>query len=151
MKRYGVWALIAGLLFSVGVLSGADCSGLLNPLGLDIVTVRVVNNGDFPIVVEIYYAGEQLIPEGLLTSTGTRVELTVLPGQTETFTRECDDLQAIIVNDADLQVLGGVGPEARSDVLRDGTDYGCRDTITFTFDHGVLLLDFAVMPSVQSP
>ncbi len=144
-KRFSVCAL------ALALLSVAGCDALLNPLGLDIVTVKVVNNGDFPIVVEIYYADEQLIPEALLTSTGTRVDLTIQPGQTETFTRACDDLQAIIVNDADLQVIGGLGFETRGSVLRDGTDFNCRDTITFTFDHGILLLDFAMTATVQSP
>ena len=145
MKRLGVCVL------ALCLLSVAGCDALLNPLGLDIVTVKVVNNGDFAIVVEIYYADEQLIPEALLTSTGTQVTLTVQAGQTETFTRACDDLQAIIVNDADLQVIGGLGPETRGDVLRDGTDFNCHDTITFTFDHGILLLDFAMTATVQSP
>jgi len=151
MKRLGVCGLTLGLLLAGGVLSGASCDGLLNPLGADIVTVNVVNNGDFPIVVEIYYAGEQLIPESLLTSAGTRVDLTIQPGQTETFTRDCDDLQAIIVNNADLQVFGGAGPETRGDVLRDGTDFNCRDSVMFTFDHGLLLVDFAETATVRSP
>jgi len=145
MKRFGVCAL------TLALLSVAGCDGLLDPLGPDIVTVKVVNDGDFAIVVEIYYASEQLIPEALLTSAGTQVVLTVQPGQTETFTRACDDLQAIIVNDADLQVLGGAGPETRGSVLRDGTNFNCRDTITFTFDHSFLLIDFAMTETVQSP
>ncbi len=145
MKRLGVCVLTFGLL------SVAGCDALLNPLGSDIVTVKVVNNGIFPIVVEIYYAGEQLIPEALLTSTGTRVDLAVQPAQAETFTRACDDLQAIIVDDADLQVVGGLGPETRGSVLRDGTDFNCRDTITFTFDYSIVPIDFALTATVQSP
>ena len=35
----------------------------------------------------------------------------VAAGESVSVSRDCDELQAIVVNDADLKVLGGVGPE----------------------------------------
>ena len=62
-----------------------------------------------------------------------------------TFTRDCDDLQAIMIEDADLQVLGGlITPDADTDVLRDGSDFGCGDTLTFTFSHPDIALSLNI-------
>jgi len=47
-----------------------------------------------------------------------------------------------------LLIIGGLGPETNSDVLRDNTDFSCSDTIVFTFDHTDALLDFDVTSSV---
>ncbi|MCH7884473.1 MAG: hypothetical protein IIC01_04415, partial [Planctomycetes bacterium] len=52
-------------------------------------------------------------------------------------------------DDADLLILGDIGPEANSDVLRDGDDFSCGDTIVFTFDHSGILVDFDVIVSVD--
>jgi hypothetical protein len=70
-------------------------------------------------------------------------------GKTETFTRDCDQLQAIVIDDTDLMVIGQLGPETDTDVLRDGDDFGCGDTLVFTFDHGPLFVDFAISTSIQ--
>ena len=68
---------------------------------------------------------------------------------TRSFTQSCDDLQAIMIEDADLQIIGGIGPEANTDVLRDGDDFGCGDTIVFTFDHSDLIFDFEIEVDVE--
>ena len=60
--------------------------------------------GEVPVGA-VVYRGEQIIAEGC---------------QTTTFTRDCDDLQAIIIGDADLQLPLGLGPDASTDVLHDG-------------------------------
>ena len=60
------------------------------------------------------------------------------PGEMYTFSRPCDDLQAIVIHDADLGVVGDV--DDSSDVLVDGTDFNCGDTITFTFSHADVVL-----------
>jgi hypothetical protein len=127
------------LLAICPVVSG--CDALVGLFGADTVTVRLVNDGDYDVVVEIYISDQQEIPEVLLTTLGTKLEYTVEAGETVTFSRSCDDLQAIIISDADLQVIGGIGPETSSDVLRDGDDFSCGDTIVFTFDHPDVPLD----------
>jgi len=135
------------LLAICPVVSG--CDALAELFGSDTVTVQLVNDGDLDVEVEIYISDQQEIPELLLTELGTRLEYTVEPGETVTFSRSCDDLQAIIVSSADLQVIGDIGPETSSDVLRDGDDFSCGDTIVFTFDHSLVLIDFDVTVTVE--
>ena len=135
------------LVAIVPVVSG--CEALAEFFGSDTVTVQLVNDGDLDVVVEIYISDQQEIPELLLTELGTRLEYTVEAGETVTFSRSCDDLQAIVVSDADLDVISGIGPETSSDVLRDGDDFSCGDTIVFTFDHSIVLIDFDVVVTVE--
>ncbi len=66
------------------------------------------------------------------------------PGQQASFTRSCDELRALVLDDADLQIIGGLGPETSSDVLRIDDEYECGDEIIFTFTHSALMLDFDV-------
>jgi hypothetical protein len=111
--------------------------------------VRLVNDSDFPVEVELYYGDEQDTLEAVLTETGTPIQQTIDAGATYSFSEDCDDLQAIVIVDADLRVVGGLGPEDSTDVLRDGTNFSCGDTITFTFDHSDILTDFAIHTSVE--
>ena len=135
-----------GLLAFLTTLPGCDLIGLLP----NRTTVRMVNNSDFDVEIVIFIDDEQDLPESVLTEVGTELRFTVAPGETASFSRDCDQLQAIIVDDADLSVVGEVGPDTSTDVLRDGSDFGCGDTITLTFDHSALVIDFAVSVSVES-
>ena len=137
---------LLGVLSAVLVCAGCDFLLSLSPAT---TTVRLVNLSDFPVEVTIFIDDEQDLPEDLLTEVGTEIQFTVAAGDTMTFSRECDAFQVMIVGDADLRIVGGIGPEARSDVLRDGDDFSCGDTITFTFDHSAAILDFDVSTSVQ--
>lgn len=140
MTLFGAAALLP-------LLSG--CSALLGLLTPSSTTVRLVNDGDFDVEVALYYDDDQNVLEAALTEFGTRLEYTLAPGEARTFSRDCDELQAIIVDDADLLLIGEAGPEARSNVLRDGDDFGCGDTIEFRFVHSDLIVDFDVTTSVE--
>ena len=94
------------------------------------VTVRLVNNGEFPVDGELYYDDDQDTFDNLLRERGTLVEFDVAAGDTFTFVRACDDLQAIFIDDADLRVFIGISPDDDTEVLRDGTDFSCGDIIT---------------------
>lgn len=120
------------LVSLIGGCEGFDLGGLL---GSSRVTVELVNNGNLPVEVEIYIADEQLIPEALLTSAGDQIEITVDPDSTERFSRDCDELQALIIEEARVMIAGLPGPSDDTEVLRDGDDFGCGDTITFTFNY----------------
>ena len=120
------------------------CPFLSTALTPNTTTVRLINNGDLPVEVVMYVGSDQNVLEDILTNTGERVQYTVPAGGTETFTRDCDELQAIIVDNAELIVIGGGGPDADTNVLRDGSDFNCGDTIEFTFDHSALLVDFDI-------
>lgn len=112
-------------------------------------TVELVNNGTFQVDVDLFYSDTQEIPEAVIQELGEEMNFSLAAGATGRFSRDCDDLQAVIVDDADLRIVGGVGPETMSDILRDGDDFNCGDTITFTFSHSAILTDFDVATSVR--
>lgn len=128
---------------------GPGCDFLVGLLQPSTTSVRLVNNGDFDVEATLYYDDDQELPRDVLTEIGTRMDLTIAPGETTSFTRDCDALQAIVIDNASLNVVGQVGPEADTNVLRDGDDFGCGDTIVFTFDHGPVLVDFDISVAVQ--
>ena len=112
MKVRQTWAY--KLCYLVGVIgllvTLPSCDALDDIIGPTLVTVRLVNTGDFAVDVELYYDNEQLTPEILLTEIGEQLEFTVPAGETRTFSRSCDDLQALMIEDADLNIIGGLGP-----------------------------------------
>jgi hypothetical protein len=139
------------MLFSTIALlilpSVVGCPGLnLEP---DTMNVVLTNNSDFPVEVDIRISSEQDVPQSVLDSAGELIEFTVPAGQVRSFSRDCEDLQAIRITEADLMVIGQVGPSTSSSTLRDGTQFNCGDTIQFTFDHTGVLLDFAITTTVQ--
>jgi hypothetical protein len=137
------------LLILAAVALTAGCEAVRRALGPHETSVLLVNNSDFPVEVDLYYGDNQDALEAVLTETGTAVQRTIDAGATYSFSDECDNLQAIVIVDADLRIVGGLGPEDNTDVLRDGTDFHCGDTITFTFDHSAILTDFAIYTNVQ--
>jgi len=136
---------IAGATLLMGI---AGCDALIGFLQPRTVTIRLVNNSDFDVDVEMYTHDEQNVAEFLITEVGDRIDRTVSAGEATTILGDCDDVQAIIIEDADLLAVGGLGPEANTDVIRDGSDFGCGDTVTFTFDHSALITDFDVSVDV---
>lgn len=125
----GLHAFIAAAAIAT-LISGC---GLLSPSS---VTVNLVNNGNFPVEVQIFVHDDQNVFQFLIEEVGEELKLSIPAGSTVSFTRDCDDLQAIMIADADLLVVGNlISPEADTDVLRDGSDFSCGDTLTFTFTH----------------
>ncbi len=136
-----LFAVAALMCLSAGL---AGCDSLVGLLRPSETTIVLENAGDFDIAVVLFYGDDQNILEALLTEIGEEITLTLGAGEQATFSRDCDDLQAIIIDDADLLLIGQLGPEVKTDVLRDGNEFGCGDTITFTFDHSDALFDFSI-------
>ncbi|MDX2199002.1 MAG: hypothetical protein SF069_08530 [Phycisphaerae bacterium] len=130
------------------VLAGG-CQFLANLVSPNTVQVRLQNDGDFDVAVSMYVDGDQNVLSDLIEDQGTLLTFTLSPGEVQEFTRDCDDLQAIVVDNAELRVLGQIGPETSTDVLRDGDDFMCGDRITFTFDHSAIFTDFRVNVAVS--
>ncbi len=140
----------AGLSSLMALLCGCDAlSGLVGIFQPNLVTVELVNNSDFAVEGELFYGDEDDTIADVLEATGTKRLFAIAAGGQSTFSVNCNDLRAIMIGDADLQIIGGVGPETSTGVLRDGNDFGCGDRIIFTFDHSDLILDFDVTTSVQ--
>jgi len=138
MKRAATLAVVAGMLLAAGC----------DLLGFNTVLVSLVNTSTFDVEATLYIDDEQDIPEFLLTEIGEEIEFTIPAGQTVTFARDCDELQAIVIDDADLLVIGGAGPETSTNVLRDGDEFRCGSQIIFTFSHSAAVFDFDVSVSV---
>ena len=122
----------------------AGCDSLVSSLRQRETSVVLVNSSDFDVEVVLFYGDDQNILEALLTEIGEEMTLTLGAGEQITFSRDCDDLQAIIIDDADLLLVGRLDPEVKTDVLRDGNEFGGGDTITFTFDHSDAIFDFSI-------
>jgi hypothetical protein len=139
---------LAGLL-----LVTASCDslgGLTDVLNPRKTTVRLENNSDtFDVHVVLYYGDDQNVLEALFTNVGTRREFTIAPNDVEQFSLDCDALQAIMIDKAELQVIGSIGPEDGTGVYRDGSDFNCRDTLVFTFDGQLLPPDLNISFSTK--
>lgn len=135
-------AALAVLACVATAVSG--CSFLAGLVGTNRVTVRLVNNSDFPVDVRIAIDDQQDVIESAIDDLGTELDFTLAAGESTEFSRDCDSLQAIKVIDAKLQVAGAIGPTAQSSILRDGDEFNCGDTIVFTFDHSGIIVDFDV-------
>ncbi len=140
-----VVVLLAGLTFLGG------CDALISALGPSQTTVRLVNDGDYDVIVELYYHDDQNVLEALISEVGTERNITVPPGETRSFSVACEDLQAIFIEDAELSLINEIGPDQQSEeVRRDGDDFNCGDTIIFTFTHAVTLTSLNIAFDTES-
>lgn len=137
------------LLIALVLPMSAGCDAISSIISPTTVTVELVNNGDYDVEASMFYYDDQDVIESFLTEFGTEVNLTVSPGETRSFTRDCDDFQAFMLDNAELRVLGAIGPEASTDVLRDGDEFNCGGTIVLTFNHTDAILDFDVTISYR--
>jgi hypothetical protein len=137
--RWGLAVLLAAV---------AGCGAVQNILSSGSQTsIRLVNEADYPVDVVLYYGKRQETPQAVLKNTGTRMQWRLSPGETASLARKCDALQAVMIDNADLDVALGLGPNADTGVFRDGSDFHCGDTLVFTFRNtGVtkLNIDFRV-------
>ena len=117
-----------------------DLSGLLTP---STTTIELVNPGNLAVEVTLYIGESQYTTKELLRLGGEEIERTVAAGQTVTISRDCDDLQAVFIDNAKASIVV-FGPEDESDVLRDGSDFGCGDTIRFTFSYTLFPRDMDI-------
>lgn len=113
------------------------------------ITVVFVNTTDSTVEVELATSDQDDVPGDVLDDIGELLNFNVTAGNTTRFTLTCDEAQSIAVTDADLLIGGELGPETQSGVLTDGDDFGCGDTITFTFSSDNPL-DLTVRTSVSA-
>jgi hypothetical protein len=124
----------------LGVLSAVASSMLLGgcPLPPAQTTVQLVNDAGYPVEVQLFYDDDQNLPEDLIEIDGVQRNFTVQPGTTQAFSEDCAALQAIFIKNAELEILGEIGPEASTRVYREPGDFGCGNTIRFTFTQNAL-------------
>jgi len=150
-RRTSLFAVPAVLIAAIAMTATTGCGTLAALLGLNLNTVRVelVNNGDYDVKVLLFTHTDQNAPEDVIKTIGEDEEFLIPPGERVVFLRDCDDIQAIVIDEAELMVIGDVGPKTDTGVLRDGSDYQCGNAIIFTFDHSNQITDFDVMTSVE--
>ncbi len=138
-----------GLVLVLGLaLPVMGCDALLGLIQPTTVTVTLVNeSAGFDVDLTLFYHDDEDVFEVILTQFGTERNFTLSPGETQSFTRSCDDLRAIIIEDAELQVPL-LSPDADTEVYRMGEDFECGDEIIFTFTHSPLIQDFDVVVDV---
>lgn len=143
--RFALTTLILGAFAGIG-----GCGILLGALQPSEVVVALVNDGDYPVEGELCYSDEDDTVEELLEEFGTKRVFALAAGEESEFSLDCEELRAIILSKADLQLIGEVGPSTGTDVIRDGVNFECGDRIEFRFDHSDLILDFDVDVSVRN-
>lgn len=136
--RFAVVALAALSLTGVGCSALLD---LLGDIGLNQVTVRFINDTPFPIDIEAYYSEDDDALESLLTTFGEELNFTLNAGQTQTLQRSCADFGSFIIDRAEARVLGSLGPDTGTDVLRQNDEFDCGDVITFRFTGDLVTLN----------
>lgn len=106
------------------------------------VTISFVNgSSDFDLQINYFYSDDKNINQDVLVLPVINEEgnETIMPGSTFTFSDSCDNLQAFIVNDAELQAALS-SPNRSTGVLRIDSDFSCGDRVVFTFTPGSLVL-----------
>ncbi len=146
MKRQ---TLATAAIAASAMLTITACDAISIFLPQATVTIRLVNASSFAVDGVLFYDDYQELPDLLLTELGTEFEFNIAAGQTRTLARPCDDLQVVLIDNANLQAFGGLGPDANTDGLRDGSDFSCGDTIVYTFSHSDAILDFDIATDVQ--
>jgi hypothetical protein len=134
----------------IATVAGCGALGFLeNILGSNSVTVRLVNNSDqFNVDVQVRYGDENLETKDLIKALGEEVNRTLSPGESSVFTRDCDELESIFIDEAELQAPLLTLKED-TDVIVDGDNFRCGDTIVYTFTHSEVIIDFNILTAIQ--
>lgn len=141
--------LKCSLIMLAAAIFPAGCGELGIMFGLPVNRVVLRNDGKFSVNATLFVSSDEGISNDALTSVGTKIEYSIPPGESRSFDRNCADMRAIVIDEAQLDVVGGGGPTAHTDVLRDGADFNCRSTIEFVFDHSDIVLDFHITTTVR--
>jgi hypothetical protein len=96
-------------------------------------TMELVNNTDYPLHVSLYYSVVSSDQASVVKNSGVKTEFDVAPGETAALVQSCPDVQAVLVEDAQLSVNGSPGPAAGTQVYRANLDFLHGDTVIFTF------------------
>ena len=143
MRRLACFVLVGAVLPLVGACD------LMQLVQGDAVIVTLTNNGAYPVDVKLRISDNQYDLQVVLEEFGDEIDYTVPPGQSVTFFKPCKDLQAILIEKAELSIVGSVGPSISTDILRDGGEFGCGDAIIYTFSHSPILTDFDVTTHIM--
>jgi hypothetical protein len=146
-----VGRLLLAIVGAQLALASAGCEAVQFVLLDNRVSLTLVNNGDYPIEVDLRVSSEENQLEAILLEFGTNYLVTLPARDSVTIitAEDCDEVGSVIIDVASLDVLGDIGPELDTGVFRRGDHFDCGDEIVFTFDHSDLLIDFDVRFSTR--
>ncbi len=130
------------------LVAGGGCGNLTIVGGfLNTVPVVLVNDTDFSVDPNIRFDDDTGLLAGLFPSETLSTGL-LAPGETATFTFDCDKLGTILADDPEqiIPLLDDVVGDS-SDRLERGEEFDCGDVIEFRFVGN--LDDFGVVVSVN--
>jgi hypothetical protein len=136
-----------GLAVAVMVVAGCDALNGLN-ITIDlgdgslfiprVVTLRVVNDAEFPVDTNVFVSEDDEfifgLDETLLTLDTNLQNFGRLPaGETLDRAYDCDRIGSVMAADAELRTGMGISPNADTRIFLQGDDFVCGDTITIRF------------------
>ena len=134
----------ARVLMAMGLAAAtAGCGFGLSIFLPSTVTLTFVNEiGDFDINGKVAFDNrDALLPADLIGFGESRSFSVAGGGSTSIGPLRCGDVESLVLYEAELQVIGGIGPDTNTGILRIDEDYDCGDEIVFTFTGNVLDLD----------
>src|SRR5437899_176754 len=108
--RFNKYSRVAACCLLASQMLASGCGGIFDFLLPPAVTVRLSNNGTFPVQADVAFSSDPNITRDALVAGGTHLAFTIPAGQDMSFSRSCVDLQAVAISDATLDVTGGSGP-----------------------------------------
>ena len=156
-----VW--LAGICVLTGcgnlsqLLENFDTGALGDILNPTTVNLRLVNDTDFQVDPEVFVSSTSFLAEGfvlpvvseeLLTTGINRQSFDKLgSGETVSSSYDCDDIQAVMAKDAELQTGLLLSPEADSELFRMDQEFECGDTVTIQYAGGLSGFDVRISRS----
>ncbi len=150
MQHFSRLVVVGGVL----ALAGCDALSLFLP---NTVTVSLINNGTLPVDGQLFYDSDESALDLLndisaldnfIREFGDEIQFDLAGGETMTFTRSCNDLQVIFIDDANVRLAGIVTSDDNTDPIREGQDFVCGSTITYTFESNDLGLGLSIITDV---
>ena len=122
------------------ILTIAGCG-----FGLDIflpstVTITFVNGiADFEIEGTVVFDNRQAFIKEDLVGFGEERSFVIDGGGSISLAPlNCSDVESLVLDRAELLVIGDIGPSTDSEILRIGEDFDCGNEIVFTFTGSIL-------------
>ena len=141
-------AITLSLVVGCFLVSCDSLPGIFDLFLPSTTSVRLVNDTGFTVEGTLYYSDQQDIPEVMLTNDvlATELDFTLAVDADRVILAEsCEDLQAIIIDKAEVLLFPGISPDAGTGVLGDSDEFICGDEIVFTF---TLAPDFDIIATV---
>lgn len=150
--RWVVLLLAAVALMGVGATSTVQCSlpdVVVVAPPLRVVTVQYVNDADADVLTSLLYMSDDDKDKDDLQEDGRQIDTLTPKGETKQIVLDCDEAGSLAIDRAKLLLIGDIGPTADTDDLHIDHDYGCGDTITFTYYNSPDLTSLHIQSDVR--